>query len=76
MPKNIRFQIATNSPLFDPETAAQDAQEYAVFANEYLRKHGYDQVEIEFVEAYAAGSADAQAALREEVLAAYRRTRR
>lgn len=71
--KNIRFMVATNSPLYNPETAAQDAQEYATFANEYLRKHGFEEVEIEFVDHYPVGNSDDQASLREQIWADYRR---
>ncbi len=75
MKKNIKFLVARNSTLYSPEAAEQDAQEYAMFANEYLQKHGYDQVEIEFVDDYPAGNADEQAALREEIWSAYRPSR-
>jgi hypothetical protein len=71
--KNIRFLVARTSKLYSADVPEQDAQEYATFASEYLRKHGYAEVEIEFVDSYPAGNADQQSALREEVWAAYRR---
>ena len=70
--KFIRFLVSTDPALYSPDAAEQEAQEFAAFAYDYLQKHGYDQVEIEFVQGYSAGSADLQAGLRGEVMSAYR----
>lgn len=70
--KFIRFLVSADPALYSPDAAEQEAQQFAAFAYEYLQKHGYDQVEIEFVQGYPAGSADLQAALREEIWSAYR----
>ncbi len=71
--KTIKFLVATDPALFGPDATAQDAQEYAAFAYEYLQKQGYDEVEIEFVDRYPKDTADPQAALRSSVWSAYRR---
>ncbi len=71
--KNIKFLVATAPAQYGPDATAQDAQEFATFAYQYLQGHGYDQVEIEFVDDYPKGSADAQAAIRQEIWTAYRR---
>ncbi len=44
--------------------------------NEYLRDRGYDNINLEYVDEYPSGDADDQAALREEVMDAYRANRR
>ncbi len=76
MKKDIRFLIARNRMLYGRKEADWDTEDYAKVANEYLRQHGYDQVNIDYVEDYPAGDADDQAALREEIESAYRSTRR
>ena len=43
-----------------------------MFVNEYLRRKGYDQVDIEYVNEYSCGNADNQAALPEEIGSVYR----
>ncbi len=68
--KNIQFAVATNPAEYGAEASPQDVQEFATFAYQYLQKHGYDEVEIEFVENYPKG--DRQADLRKEIWAAYR----
>jgi len=68
--KTIKFIVATDPALYGPEASPQDAQEFATFAYQYLQEHGYDEVEIEFVEKYPSG--DAQADLRKEVWSAYK----
>jgi hypothetical protein len=70
--KSIKFLVARNSKLYSTDVPEQDAQEYAMFANQYLLKHGYDEVEIEFVDNYPASNADGQATLREEIWSAFR----
>src|SRR5690349_24484664 len=70
--KNIKFLVATNPSLYGSQADAQDAQEFATFAHQYLQKHGYDQVEIEFVDEYPPGSADTQADIRKEIWAAFK----
>ncbi len=68
--KTIKFLVATDPALYGPEASPQDAQEFATFAFQYLQRHGYDEVEIEFVEKYPSG--DTQADLRKEVWSAYK----
>ncbi|HEX2698181.1 MAG TPA: hypothetical protein VHM28_10775 [Anaerolineales bacterium] len=68
--KTIKFIVATDPSLYGPEASPQDTQEFASFAYQYLQKHGYEEVEIEFVDKYPAG--DSQADLRKEVWSAYR----
>ena len=68
----IKFLIASDPSQYGPEATPQDVQEYATFAYQYLLGHGYDQVEIEFVENYPMGSADTQNGLRQEVWAEFR----
>ena len=70
--KTIKFIVATDPALYGPDSTPQDAQEFATFAYQYLQRQGYDQVEVEFVDRYPAGSADTQAALRSEVWSAYK----
>ncbi len=70
--KTIKFAVATDPAAYGPEATPQDVQEYANFAYQYLQRHGYDQIEIEFVDRYPAGSADAQGNLRKEIWSAYR----
>jgi hypothetical protein len=70
--KTIKFLVATDPSLYGAEADAQDAQEFAAFAYQYLQKHGYEQVEIEFVDQYPQGSADAQASIRNEIWAAFK----
>ncbi len=72
MKKSIKFLIARNRELYGRKEADEDTDDFAKFVNEYLREKGYDQVDIEYVEDYPAGNADEQAALREEIGAAYR----
>ena len=73
MKKNIiKFLIARNRALYGRKEADDDTDDYAKFVNEYLRKKGYEQVDIEYVDDYPTGNADEQAALREEIGAAYR----
>ncbi len=76
MKKDIRFLIARNRMLYGRKEADWDTEDYAKFANEYLQQHGYDRVNIDYVEDYPEGDADDQAALREEIESAYRATRR
>lgn len=68
----IRFLVATDPTYYGPDAGAQDAQEYATFAHEYLLRNGYEHVEIEFVEQYPVGRADTQCDLRQEVWSAFR----
>lgn len=70
--KTIKFTVATDPSNYGPDATPQDAQEFATFAYQYLQKHGYEEVEIEFVEKYPAGSADSQNSLRQEIWSAYR----
>lgn len=72
--KSIRLLVASDTSYYGVDAGPEDVQEYATFAYEYLLRNGYEHVEIEFVERYSAGAADAQAALREEIWAAYRGT--
>jgi hypothetical protein len=72
--KTIKFVVATEPDYYGAEAGPQDVQEYAVFAQEYLLRNGYEHVEIEFVERYPAGSADTQAGLRDEIWSAFRGT--
>lgn len=68
--KTIKFLVATDPALYGSDATAQDAQEFATFAYQYLQRQGYDQVEIEFVERYP--GVDTQAGLRKEVWSAYK----
>lgn len=70
--KTIKFLVATDPSSYGSEATPQDVQEFATFAYQYLQKHGYEQIEIEFVGQYPQGSADTQADLRREVWSAYR----
>ncbi len=70
--KTIKFLVATDPAYYGEETDPQDVQEYAAYAYQYLLRNGYEHVEIEFVERYPSGSADAQSALRDEIWEAYR----
>ncbi len=70
--KTIKFTIATDPSNYGPDATPQDAQEFAAFAYQYLQRHGYDQVEIEFVEKYPSENADPQSSLRKEIWSAYR----
>ncbi len=76
MKKDIRFLIARNRMLYGHKEADWDTEDYAKFVNEYLRKQGYEDVNIDYVDDYPEGNADDQAALREEIESAYRTTRR
>ena len=68
--KTIKFIVATDPALYGSEASPQDTQEFATFAYQYLQRHGYDEVEIEFVEKYPSG--DEQVNLRKEVWSAYK----
>jgi hypothetical protein len=68
---NIKFLVATDPTYYGPVAGPEDVQEYATFAYEYLLRNGYEHVEIEFVDRYPSGNADAQSALREEIWSAY-----
>jgi hypothetical protein len=70
--KTIKFLVATDPSSYGSEVGPQDVQEFATFAYQYLQGHGYEEVEIEFVGNYPAGSADSQADLRKEIWSAYR----
>ncbi len=70
--KTIKFAVATDPSYYGKEASPQDVQEYATFAHQYLLKHGYEQVEIEFVDKYPQGSADTQGDLRKQVWSAFR----
>ena len=70
--KTIKFLVATDRSFYGPDASPQDAQEFAAYAHQYLQKHGYDQVEIEFVDRYPQGNADTQAAVRKEIWTAFR----
>ncbi len=76
MKKDIKFLIARNKQLYGRSEANWDTEDYARFVNEYLRDRGYDNVNLEYVDEYPTGDADDQAALREEVMDAYRANRR
>jgi GH18 family chitinase len=76
MKKDIRFLIARNKMLYGRQEADWDTEDYARFANDYLRNQGYDKVDIDYVDDYPQGDADEQAALREEIESAYRANRR
>ena len=69
--KTIKFLVSTNPVSFGTDATPQDMQGYATFAHQYLMKHGYDQVEIEFVEDYPKGE-DPQSNLRKEIWAAFK----
>ncbi|HEY2979878.1 MAG TPA: hypothetical protein VGJ22_01750 [Anaerolineales bacterium] len=68
----IKFLVSSNPAAYGPEATPQDVQDYAIFAHQYLLKHGHDEVEIEYVEQYPPGSADTQADLRKEIWSAFR----
>jgi hypothetical protein len=70
--KTIKLLVATDPSNYGPEADPQDAQEFATFAYQYLQKHGYDEVEVEFVDRYPQGSADTQASIRNEIWAAFK----
>jgi hypothetical protein len=70
--KTIKFLVATDPSNYGPTADPQDAQQFATFAYQYLQKHGYEQVEIEFVDQYPQGAADTQASLRKEIWAAFK----
>ena len=70
--KSIRLLVATDPSYYGIDAGPEDVQEYATFAYEYLLRNGYEHVEIEFVERYVSSTAEMQAALREELWAAYR----
>jgi hypothetical protein len=70
--KTISFLVATDPKYYGSEADPQAVQEYAVFAQKYLLKQGYEQVEIEFVQSYPQGGADTQGDLRKQVWAAFR----
>jgi hypothetical protein len=70
--KTIKFLVATDPSNYGPQADPQDAQQFATFAYQYLQTQGYDQVEIEFVDRYPQGSADAQADIRQEIWAAFK----
>jgi hypothetical protein len=70
--QSIRLLVATDPSYYGNDAGAEDVQEYATFAYEYLLRNGYEHVEIEFVDFYSSGLAEAQAPLREEIWAAYR----
>ncbi len=69
--KTIKFLVSTNPASFGKDATPQDMQEYATFAHQYLMKHGYDQVEIEFVQDYPK-SDDSQAELRKQIWSAFK----
>ena len=73
--KGYKFSDRKKSQAFGREEADWDTDDYARFVNEYLRQQGYNKVDINYVDDYPEGTADEQAALREEVDMAYR-TRR
>ena len=68
----IKFLVASNPAVYGTDATPQDVQEFATFAYQYLRQHGYDEVEIEYVETYPQNGGDEQAALRKEVWTAFR----
>ena len=70
--KTIKFLVVTDPAVYGSEADPQDAQEFATFAYQYLQKHGYEQVEIEFVDRYPQGAADTQASIRKEIRAAFK----
>ncbi len=72
MKKDIKVLIARNRMLYGRKEADWDTEDYAKFVNDYLRKQGYNQVGIEYVDDYPGGNADEQAALRDEIQSAYR----
>ncbi len=72
MKKDIKFLIARNRQLYGRKEADWDTEDYAKFINEYLRQHGYNEVDIEYVDDYPNANADDQAALRDEIESAYR----
>ena len=76
MKKDIKFLIARNRMLYGRQEADWDTDDYARFVNEYLRKQGFDKINIDYVDEYPQGDADDQAALREEIESAYRSNRR
>ncbi len=76
MKKDIKFLIARNKQLYGRAEADWDTEDYARFVNDYLRDRGYDNVNLEYVDEYPTGNADDQAALREEVMEAYRANKR
>ncbi len=76
MKKDIKFLIARNKQLYGRAEADWDTEDYARFVNDYLRNRGYENVNVEYVENYPEGDADDQAALREEVMNAYRSNKR
>ena len=71
--KTIKLLVASDPGLYGPQATPQDVQEFAAFAHEYLQKHGYEQVEIEFTDKYAGSEADTQEPLRREIWSAFRR---
>ncbi|HMA07690.1 MAG TPA: hypothetical protein VKP68_07510 [Ramlibacter sp.] len=76
MKKDIKFLIARNRMLYGREEADWDTEDFAKFVNQFLGDRGYQQVDVQYVEDYPAGDADDQAALREEVMEAYRTIKR
>lgn len=76
MKKDIKFLIARNRMLYGRAEADWDTEDYAKFANQYLRDRGYDPIDVQFVDDYPPSDADDQAALREEIESAYRSTKR
>ena len=74
--KKFRFLVARNRMLYGRAEADWDTEDYARFANEYLRSKGYNDVNVDIVDDYPEGNPDDDAALREEVEEAYRKTRR
>jgi hypothetical protein len=76
MKKDIKFLIARNRQLYGRAEADWDTEDYARFVNEYLREKGYENVNVDYVDDYPAGDADEQAALREELMTAYRTAKR
>ncbi len=70
--KTIKFTVATDPAIYGPEATPQDAQEFAAFAYQYLQKQGYEEVEIEFLEKYPQGTADAQGEIRKQIWSAFR----
>jgi hypothetical protein len=70
--KTIKFLVANDPSYYGREASPQDVQEYATFAHQYLLKHGYEQVEIEFVERYPQGGTDTLDDLRKQIWSAFR----
>lgn len=70
--KSIKFLVASDPGYYGPDASPQDVQEFATFAYEFLKKQGFEPVEIEYVEKYPEGSLDTQADLRKQVWAAFR----